>query len=289
MMLKYAKKNLRKKLTLYLGIFGLFLIILAQTTNFLRIKPIYQWYTSMMWYGYILIIDSAVYIFGGNSYIMNRPKKLFTLAILSVFFWLIFEFYNVFLKGWYYAGIPMETWMYIPYYFAISTILPAVFVTMELIMTLGIFRKTSIKKIKMNTSSLYLSISIGLLMIIVPFLYQSPYFWVLVWMGFILLLDPINYIFHEKSLIGQIKSGKLTVVLSLFVAGYLCGFFWELWNYRANAKWFYTVPILDQIKVFEIPFLGFFAYGFFAWELYTMYYFAKLLIPKTLEIKLQLR
>ena len=289
MMVKHRKRKFRGKLPIYLGTLGLFLIIFAQTTNFLEIKPIMYWYIGTIWYGYILVIDSIVYILRRNSYIINRPKKLVTFAVLSTIFWLIFEFYNKFLKGWYYVGIETISGICIPCYFAISTILPAVLETMELIKALRIFRKTNIEKIKISNSFLYLSIFIGLIMIVIPFLYQSPYMWALVWTGFILLLDPINYLFHEKSLIGQIKSGKLTTVLSFFVAGYICGFFWEFWNYWAYTKWYYTVPILNKIKIFEIPFLGFFAYGFFAWELYTMYYFAKLLIPKNLETKLQLR
>lgn len=282
------KKSFRI-LSTYLGFFGILLILFAQTANFLRIEPFVYWYIALVWYGYILVMDSAVYVLKGNSYIINRPKKFIVLVCLSTLIWLIFEFYNIFLEGWYYVGTPTKPGRCIPCYFAISTILPAVFETMEFVKALGIFRKTKTEKIKINKSLLYFSILLGLVMIIVPFLYQSPYMWILVWGGFIFLFDPINYLFHEKSLISQIRRGKLGVVLSLFVAGYICGFLWEFWNYWSYMKWYYTVPVLDKFKIFEIPFLGFFVYGFFAWELYAMYYFAKLLIPKTLETKLELR
>jgi hypothetical protein len=44
---------------------------------------------------------------------------------------------------------------------------------------------------------------------------------------------------------------------------------WEFWNYWAHTKWVYTVPILPQIKIFEMPFLGFFGFGPFALECYV--------------------
>ncbi|MCX6822025.1 MAG: hypothetical protein NTW30_04585 [Candidatus Aenigmarchaeota archaeon] len=279
----------KKILPFYLGSLGIFLIIFEQLSNFFKIKPLTYFYTSTLWCGYILVMDSAVHILSGKSYIINRPKKFIFIVFLSALLWLIFEFYNIFLGGWYYIGIPTEPWKCINCYIAFSTILPAVFETAEFIKSLRIFQKTRIQKITINKSLLYFSILVGLIMIVMPFLYYSPYMWGLVWIGFILLIDPINYLFHEKSLIEQIKSGKLNVVFSLFLAGYICGFFWEVWNYWASAKWYYTVPILDEIKIFEIPFLGFFAYGFFAWELYVMYYFVKLLLPKKLEKELELR
>jgi len=272
-----------------LGVLGILMIIFAEMTNFLKIEPFIYWFIALIWYGYIPVADSIVYNLRNKSYIINRPKKFITLALLSVIFWLIFEFYNRFLKGWYYVGTPTQPSRCIPCYFAISTILPAVFETAEIIKGLKFFRKTKIKKIKISNSLLYSLVLLGLMFIILPFFYHSPYMWALVWIGFIFLLDPINYMLGEKSLIKQIKEGKIHILFSLFIAGYICGFFWEFWNYWAYTKWYYTVPILDELKVFEIPVLGFLAYGFFAWELYVLYYFAKLLFPRNLEKKLELR
>jgi len=243
----------------------------------------------MTWYGYIFIADSIVYLLKGKSYIINRPKKFIVLVILSVIFWLIFEFYNEFLPGWHYVGTPTKPGVCISCYFAISTILPAVFETVELIRGLRIFQKTKIQKIKIHKSLPYISIFIGLIFMIIPFFYHSPYLWALVWTGFIFLLDPINYFFHEKSLISQLKSGNIKIILSIFLAGYICGFFWEFLNYRAYIGWRYDIPLVGGFKIFEMPVLGYIPYGFFAWELYAMYYFAKLLFPQKIEKELELK
>jgi hypothetical protein len=78
----------------------------------------------------------------------------------------------------------------------------------------------------------------------------------------------------------QVKKKRFNTVISLFIAGYICGFLWEFWNYWATAKWFYTLPILENIKIFEIPALGFLAYGPFACELYVMYQFVRFLFSR---------
>ena len=281
-------KNVFRQLPSIFGIIGIFLIIFAQITNFLLIFPLVYWYISMMWYGFILTVDSMVYLLKKNSLIINHPKKFILLVVLSTIFWLIFEFYNIFLPGWHYVGTSKQFGICIPCYFAISTILPAVFETMELIKSFKIFQKTKIEKIRIHKYLPYISLIIGLAFMTIPFFYHSPYMWGLVWTGFMFFLDPINYLFHEKSLISQLKSGNLKIILSIFLAGYICGFFWEFWNYWAYTKWFYDIPILNKIKIFELPVLGFFAYGFCAWELYAMYYFVKLLFPKKIEKELQL-
>ncbi|HVW22459.1 MAG TPA: hypothetical protein VHC86_14690, partial [Opitutaceae bacterium] len=43
-------------------------------------------------------------------------------------------------------------------------------------------------------------------------------------------------------------------------AGLLCGFFWELWNWRSLARWAYAVPYADRWHVFAMPAPGFAGY-----------------------------
>jgi hypothetical protein len=45
---------------------------------------------------------------------------------------------------------------------------------------------------------------------------------------------------------------------------------WEFWNYWALAKWTYTVPYLDHLKVFEMPVLGYLGFPPFVLECYAM-------------------
>ena len=48
---------------------------------------------------------------------------------------------------------------------------------------------------------------------------------------------------------------------------------WEFWNYWSRAKWHYTVPIMEHLKIFEMPVPGYLGFPAFALECFTMYVF----------------
>jgi len=260
------------------GLIGLGLIIFAEITLFLKIKPFISWFCPFVWIGYILLIDSITLKLKRRSLMSSYPKQFLSLFAISLFFWLLFEFYNDFLKGWYYVNIQDQE--ILAGVIAFSTIVPAIFETAYLLKGFHLFEIKPKEKIKISKPLLYLSIFVGAIFVTVPLIIHSPYMWILVWTGFFFLLDPINYLSGEKSILKEIKMGKFNTILSLFVAGYICGFLWEFWNYWAYAKWYYSVPILENIKIFEMPVIGFLAYGPFAWELFVMYHFLKVLFSK---------
>jgi hypothetical protein len=58
------------------------------------------------------------------------------------------------------------------------------------------------------------------------------------------------------------------------LAGWVCGWLGEFWNYWAGTKWEYTFPMFQNFKIFAMPapaYLGFFP---FAVECYCAYVFA---------------
>ena len=91
------------------------------------------------------------------------------------------------------------------------------------------------------------------------------------WIGFILLLDPLNAHRAEESITGDWRAGHKGRLINLLVAGLICGLVWEFWNYWAQAKWIYNVPILPQVKLFEMPIVGFGGFPPFALECFAMY------------------
>jgi len=58
------------------------------------------------------------------------------------------------------------------------------------------------------------------------------------------------------------------LLLRLLIAGMICGMLWEFWNFWAGSKLIYSVPQLWFLKLFEMPFLGFFGFPPFALECY---------------------
>jgi hypothetical protein len=51
-------------------------------------------------------------------------------------------------------------------------------------------------------------------------------------------------------------------------------------DYWARAKWQYTVPIMENLKIFEMPLPGYLGFPALALECFTMYVFVQSLIGR---------
>ena len=113
-------------------------------------------------------------------------------------------------------------------------------------------------------------------MLIWPFVWPSRYLAAPVWLGFIFLLDPINARLGGESLWDDLNEGQYDRLKNLVSSGFLCGILWEFWNYWSHTKWRYAVPIMENVKIFEMPLPGYFGFPAFAIECFTMYVFVRL-------------
>jgi hypothetical protein len=121
---------------------------------------------------------------------------------------------------------------------------------------------------------------VGAVAAIVPLIVISTYLVPFVWLGLIFLLDPINCLRGWPSIMGDLQQGSYRRLFSLLVAGGICGVLWEFWNYWALTKWTYTVPYLGDVKIFEMPILGYLGFLPFAVECWVMYIFCRLLLTQ---------
>jgi hypothetical protein len=126
------------------------------------------------------------------------------------------------------------------------------------------------------------SIALGAAMLLWPIAWPSRYLAAPVWLGFIFLLDPINAWLGAPSLFTRTRAGNRDLLINLMASGLLCGLLWEFWNYWARAKWHYTVPIMESVKLFEMPLPGFLGFPAFALECFTMYVFVRQLARRAL-------
>ncbi|MFQ5675673.1 MAG: hypothetical protein ACE5G1_07240 [bacterium] len=267
----------RKSIKFY-GWIGLLILVVSE---FLLIKGnslIKVWFTPIMWTGYILVIDALIYKFRATSWIMNRPGQFLFMLLYSVGCWLVFEAYNLHLQNWRYVGLLENLWLrYLGYVWAFATIFPGVLLTSELIDMSGMFERLKVRRFKFRKATLYVIILIGAFSLLIPLLLAKEiavYLFGPVWIGFVFVLDPINYFIGAKSLFRELEEGRLSKLLSLFLAGAICGLLWEFWNYWATAKWVYSLPFLTEPKIFEMPLIGFLGFLPFAVEIYVMWEFA---------------
>jgi hypothetical protein len=193
----------------------------------------------------------------------------------SLFIWLIFEAANLSLENWYYINLPhskMERWL--GYAIAYGTVLPGMFETTELLESFGLLKKSKIKKMIISGEGHSILILLGILCLMSSVVIPD-YCFPLIWVGFIFLLEPFNYRFGGRSLLRDLEEGNPQKIYLLLIAGLICGFLWEFWNFWAQSKWIYTVPFFEK-KGFEMPFLGFLGFPPFVVQGYVMVSFISL-------------
>ncbi|OGP88309.1 MAG: hypothetical protein A2157_02625 [Deltaproteobacteria bacterium RBG_16_47_11] len=258
------------------GIFGIILLLVSEICVFNKIDPFYSWFYCFAWWSYIFTVDAVIYRLKGNSLMVNRTREFFFMIPWSIFIWLIFEAANLSLENWYYINLPhsvVERWL--GYAIAYGTVLPGMFETAELLESLGLSKNAKIKKTAISHEGHSVVILFGALCLASSVLVPE-YFFPLIWVGFIFLLDPLNYRFEGKSLLKDLEEGNPRKIYLLLVAGLICGILWEFWNSWALSKWVYTVPFFEKAKGFEMPFLGFLGFPPFAVQAYVMYNFISL-------------
>ena len=256
------------------GWLGLVALICAEYLMFHGIEPAATYFSPVAWTSYILIADAAVFAISGHSRLREEPRGLLKMAALSIPLWLIFEAYNLRLANWEYAGLPanqIERW--IGYAWAFATITPGIFMTSALVESFGWFKQES-RPLRFSRAWETASIVIGAAMLIAPLLVpkgMGAYLFGLVWLGFLLLLEPINFRLGLPSFEGDLAQGHRARLYSFLAAGWVCGWLWEFWNYWARAGWVYTFPIGQQWKIFQMPAPGYLAFPVYALECFVMY------------------
>jgi hypothetical protein len=294
---------------------GLAIMIVSEAATVAGTEPFASWNTPIAWTGFIIFADAVVYRARANSWIRSSPREFVALCLVSIPLWLVFEWFNLVLRNWHYVGLPENVVLRtVGYAWSFATIWPAIFEGAELISVWRTGRAGSTGRAgreRLRPASVRaeggapapvqkrqagpagpahpahpaLALpTIGALMLASPFLVTpavARYLAAPVWLGFVLLLDPINAIRGEESLLRDWRAGQFNRTINLILSGFLCGGLWELWNYWAHAKWHYTVPIMENLKLFEMPLPGYLGFPPFALECFTMYVFLRSLIGRS--------
>jgi hypothetical protein len=281
-------RHCRAPLAAY-GWAGLVGLVLAELLMFRGVRLIAIYFTPIAWTCYILLADAAVLAIRGRSRLHDESRAFVWTALLSIPLWTIFELYNLRLQNWTYVGVPIE-WplALLGYCWSFATITPGIFETADLIEAFGWFKPANPLEFSVQVQRAF--IFCGAICLVLPVIlpqHLASYLFALVWIGFIFLLDPINYRLGLPSLLGDFAQGRRSWFYSLLLAGFVCGWFWEFWNYWAAAKWNYIFPILQQTKIFEMPAPGYLGFLPFALECFVMYVTAawlmRLLRPGTVR------
>lgn len=286
LIVQYFRLRRRHEFPAY-GWLGLITLACAELLLFLGVEPVATFITPIAWSAYILVADAAVLALTGRSRLHDAPKVLAQLAALSIPLWLIFEAYNLRLRNWAYAGVPQDWFLALPgYAWSFATITPAIFETADLVQAL--MPPVPIESWKMSRGAENAMMICGAACLVVPLAAPrriAAYLFALVWIGFVLLLDPLNRRLRLPSFLGDLSDGFARRFYGFLASGWICGWFWEFWNEWAGAKWQYTFPMFQQLKIFEMPAPGYLGFIPFALECFAMYVTAAWLLGWVKRVK----
>jgi hypothetical protein len=255
------------------GWLGLAFLALAYWLLHRHVWVVAVYFTPIAWTAYLLIADASVLAIAGRSRLHDEPGRFFLTALLSIPLWLVFEAYNLRLANWTYVGLPVNrAAALLGYGWSFATITPGILETADFIESFAWFKP--VRSVTFSETTERIMIAVGAACLIVPLVLPpriGSYLFALVWIGFVFLLDPINRRLGLPSLLGDLTEGRRSRLYSLIAAGWTCGWLWEFWNYWAAAKWHYTFPIFQNLKIFEMPIPGYLGFLPFALECFTMY------------------
>jgi predicted flap endonuclease-1-like 5' DNA nuclease len=254
------------------------LVVAISTAGMLRGRePFASWYYLFAWYGSLLAADGVVAVTGaadgkGRFLLLGRPAHLATVLGWSAVIWLFYEAWNFRLQNWYYVFLPNPPVLrWLGTLLSFATVLPAVFLSEAILKGAGIARTTRWRPLRV-TSLLLRRLQISGVIMLALVLAFPRYCFPLVWGATTLLVEPLVYRrAPARSLLGDLEHGRPGRLLRLLMGGAAIGLLWEMYNIGARMKWIYTVPGLEDVKLFEMPVLGFFGFPPFAIECFVLW------------------
>jgi hypothetical protein len=224
-----------------------------------------------LWLGYILTVDGICRLLVGSSLLSRLGVRSAWLFAISIPLWWLFEAVNARLGNWSYVTPRDYGWLahHVEASLAFSTVVPAIFVTAELVRAVAMRRP--VRWISLNPDRRQLiAISAAGAAAFAAILAYPDILFPLIWLSLYFAIDPILVLIGGRSLASQVRRGRWDSVIVLAAAALLCGFFWELWNSRSLPKWTYDIGYAEWFRIFEMPVLGYGGYIPFGLEVYAI-------------------
>src|SRR5947209_9983124 len=182
------------------GYAGLAIIVAAEALLFAGNPSVGEWFTPIVWTGFLLFADALVCRAEGRSLFVTQRLELLVICVVSVACWWLFEFYNAprFWSSdlelwWHYHNLDPNPYLRrAGYDWAFATIFPAMFLTAELLAATAFRRLRDRLKLRLSRPLMFVLIAAGAAAAVVPLVFVSQWLVPLVWLSFVPLLDPVN-------------------------------------------------------------------------------------------------
>jgi hypothetical protein len=228
-----------------------------------------------LWWGFISVIDGAVYArTGGASIYARLPKQMLALVLMSIVGWFFFEWLNYFvLENWIYPNSPKIFSLGEAYFWFTLTytcVWPAIFEWYTLLRTFPrlVARWADGPRFSVGTLGLLLALALGAGTGVLVGLFPYLLFFT-IWLGSLLILPAVMGLLRFWTPFSPIERGNWTPLTLVALSSLLTGVLWEFWNHGSNAFvpgrnpnfWVYDIPYVNVIHLFsEMPLIGYVGY-----------------------------
>jgi hypothetical protein len=231
---------------------------------FARLQP-YTFFP--LWLGYIITVNGLTYRNQGTCLLLRDPAGFYSLFASSSLFWWGFEYLNRFVRNWHYLGV--EDFSAAGYFLhatvCFSTVLPAVLATQEFLLSYSIFhlawrnlwRPSHIYRHSPLPAWCVLFLAVFCLG---GFGFRPDQLYLMLWLTPLMLLTALQALMGEQTIFFELRTGDWRQIWSSALAALICGFFWEMWNFKSYAHWVYTVPYVERYHLFAMPLIGYAGY-----------------------------
>lgn len=265
----------RRDAGVFVALGGLLLAIAV--TGLVRDVPLVaESFYAFAWWGWILLLDAFCVARRGSSLLTTRRRLALPIAISSISFWFFFEALNLRFQNWYYVGTyhlgrPADVAACAVFTVAaFATVFVGIFETIDALGASGLWRDWRGRPRRLPawvpTAIQALGFAMAAAAILFPY-WLAP----LIWGSFSFLIDPWNYRHGRRSLLADVEAGEYGRLARIFLGGLICGLVWESLNFISPQKWIYTVRGLEDVKLFEMPLLGFLGFPALALDSVTAF------------------
>jgi hypothetical protein len=228
-------------------------------------EPLQRYTFFPLWLGFIVVVNGVTERRTGSCLMRRVPGRWLALFAASAACWWVFEWLNRFVRNWHYLNVadfgPMAYALHATVCFA--TVLPAVSAVAEWLdahprWTAFVAQGPAWRWLGRRDTAVILAIMSCVSLVgtgIWPeWTYPS------LWISPLALLLAASVLKGRAGLAHEMARGNWSRAATWMIAALVCGFFWELWNWRSAAKWIYTVPGVERWHLFEMPALGYAGY-----------------------------
>lgn len=227
--------------------------------------PLQRYTFFPLWGGFILAVNGLTCRRKGSSLLRSQPGFFLALFPASALFWWYFEYLNRFVRNWHYlmGGEVSATEYIVHASICFSTVLPAVLSTRELLGTSDRLERafSHWRPISMPGKKGFgwfllagAGFSLGGLAVFPDWLFP------LVWISPLLVILGMQLATGRPNIFAGVENRDWRQIVLPALAALICGFFWEMWNWKSLAHWEYSIPFVDRFRIFAMPLLGYAGY-----------------------------